>query len=753
MIAVSAVLSALSGFFYSRAAVKSSQAISAALENQAELFRTNSRQVTVWNYMVGRVATAEDYHLRYEAARQRWELAKEEPDLLSQKDAMEQVQARRKILEKFEKKEPPAHKLMTGDLGPEQDVHFPWKMVISQSYHDPAKALAQWSANNEKGLGYQREATTFLALLTLFAIALYLLGQALGMGRTSAAFILVVFACGLVVAGVGRGLFISLADRAIVLRPASAECRLPGSIPDDNLVELAAEHFARGWVLYESSPDDPVELAKAAKEFGCAAQIRPTFAGADLYFARATNGANTPQLNEGGFVSLISKDALGNVSQAEQQARDLLTQQGFAPPMDLVGDYGFDTYANGLVKGDRKIVDAGRQATLAALDLATPDDLVPHFNLGLAQLAEGHQKEAMETYRQMVALGDPGKDPFVTNDARVIGGAITDLDVFRQYCAGLNDAAYCRQFESTDLPRLKSEFVAAAWPSAKGRTLASSGIKLTDLHLRGSAAGLGWSGHVENLPQDPGGKPQDTLAVLWYAYSPDWKAWRVLPAISERVEPALYALGYPRRFRSVLRASDARICLQSGTYRAEFYVDGELAGSQEITLKDEDLHPEMFPDLDVAICRPPSWRRWQSRDPDADAVWTRGFIEDSKNRGVFVFAFFDPQQDGKEVTEQRALRRAQNILHTEGQAPKPGAAHPLNDCTGRRGYPGEAMAAFGDGGGASIAKAWTTKEGLVNVVAVVDKHLDVTGLVTEASSQSQAHQDCEILLSATTVHR
>jgi hypothetical protein len=99
------------------------------------------------------------------------------------------------------------------------------------------------------------------------------------------------------------------------------------------------------------------------------------------------------------------------------------------------------------------------------------------------------------------------------------------------------------------------------------------------------------------------------------------------------------------------------------------------------------------------------------------------------------------------------LRRAENILHTEGLAPKPGAARPLNDCTGLRGRPGEAMAAFGDGGGASIAKAWTTKEGLVNVVAVVDKHMDVTGLVTEASSQSQAHQDCEILLSATTVHR
>ena len=750
MIAVSAVLSALSGFFYSRAAVASSEAIGAALENQAELFRMNSRQALVWNHMVGRVAMAQDYHLRYEAARQRLELAKEEPDLLSQRDAKYATDQVKLRLEDFEKKEPKAHQLMTGPLGPEQDVHFPWKLAISQS-HDPEKELARWSVNNDVSLGYQRKATTFLALLTLFAIALYLLGQALGMGRTSAAFILVLFACTLVFGGVMRGLFISFADKAMALRPASAECRLPG-YSDRGLTELAAEHYARGMVLLDGSPDDPVELAKAAKEFGCAVEIRPTFALANFYFALATNQANTPQLNEGGFVSLISKEVLDKISRAEQQASNVLKQQGFPPRADLVGNYGFDTYADGLVKGDRKRVEIGRQATLAAIDL-DKNSLVSRFNLGVAQFAEGHEKEALETYRQTVALGDPGKEPFVTNDGAVIGGAITDLDVFRQYCTGLNDAAYCKQFESTDLPRLKSELVAAAWPFAKGRTLAGSGIKLTDLHLTGSAAELAWSGHAENLLQDPGGKPQDTLAVLWYAYSPDWKAWRVLPAISGRVEPALYAQDYPRRFPSVLQASDARMCLQSGTYRAEFYVDGELANSQEITLKDETLHPEMFPDLDVAICRPPSWRRWQSRDPDADAVWTRGFIEDGKNRGVFVFAFFDPQQDGKEVTEQRALRRAENILHTEGQAPEPGAARPLYDCTGLRGYPGEAMAAFGDGGGASIAKAWTTKEGLVNVVAVVDEHLDEAGLLTQTSSQSQAHQDCEILLSATTVHK
>ena len=427
----------------------------------------------------------------------------------------------------------------------------------------------------------------------------------------------------------------------------------------------------------------------------------------------------------------------------------MLTQQGFAPPMDLVGDLGFDTYADGLVRGDRKTVELGRQATVDAIGL-DKNSVVTLFNLGLAQIAEGHEKEALETYRQAVTFGEPGKETFVVKDPRVIGGAITDLDVFRQYCGGLNDPAYCKKFESTDLPKLKSESVAAAWPFAKGRTLAGSGIKLTDLRLEGAAAGLGWSGHVENLPEDTGGQPQDTLAVLWYAYSPDWKAWRVLPAISERVEPDPSWHGSPSLFYSVLRASDARICLQSGTYRAEFYLDGELAGSQEITLKNEDLHPEMFPDLDVAICCPSTWQRWHPHDPDA--VWTRASSKTARTRGAFVFSFFDPKQDGEGATEARALRRAENILHKEGLAPDAAAAaRQLSQCSGLRPNVGEVMATFTGGPGTSIAKAWTTPEGLVNVVAVVDKHLDGATVETAAPSQSASRQDCEILLSATTV--
>ncbi len=755
LIAISAVLSALSGFFYSRAAVKSSQAISAALENQAELFRTNSVQATRWDRTVGKVATAENLHLRYEAARQRLELAEEQPALLSVKDAQDQMEARKAALQSFEKKEPAAHKLMTGDLGPEKDVHFPWKMVMSDSY-DSAKALARWSANNEMGLGYQREATTFLALLTLFAIALYLLGQALGMGRTSAAYILVVFACALVSAGILRGLYISVADRAINLQPAPAECGQPGHLPKDKLIDLSSEHFARGWVLYQSSPDDPLELAKAAQEFHCAVKIRPNFGAANLYFALATHGANTPQLNEGGYVSLMSKQALHDVSQAEEKASATLTEQGFAPPVVLVGDNGFDTYADGIVRGDRKAVESGKKATLAAIEL-DKDDPVVRFNLGLAQLAEGKKQEAMETYRQAIAMVNPEKKASAPSGAAIIGGAITDLEVFRRYCEDLNQADYCKQFADTDLPRLKSQMVAAAWPFSEGRTLATSGIKLTDLRLWGSAAHLSWSAHIESVPLNSDGKPQDTVAVLWYAFSPEsqWGAWRVLPAISERVNPAFYAHGHPSLLYSVLRASDGRICVAGGRYRAEFYIDGDLAASQEVMLNEETLQPQVFPDLNVALCRPPSWQRWQSGDPDADAVWTRGYMDDSKSHGVFLFTFFDPQLDDDAGTEGKALRRAESILQKEGFAPEASTVHPLDDCNGLRSSTGELMAAFSDSEGSSLEKAWITHEGLgkqelVNVVAVIHKQPNETA-ANQDLSQSQTRQDCEILLSGTTV--
>ena len=686
MIAVSAVLSALSGFFYSRAAVASSKATSEALDNQAELFRMNSLLVTEWNKTVGRMATAEDYHLRYEAARQGWQLAMEDPALLNKTDATNQLNQRRGVLEKFEQKEPEAHKLMTGDLGPERDMHFPQKLVITQSYHDPARELARWSANNELSLGHQREATAFLSLLTLFAIALYLLGQALGMGRTSPAFILVLFACSLVSVGVLRGLFVALGPKAIDLRPARAECRLPGVIADDNLVELAAEHFARGWVLYQGSGDDPEASKQAAKEFGCAAEIRPTFAAAQLYFARATNRANTPQLNEGAFVSMISKDSLGKVSQSESQAIDLLKQQGFAPPSDLVGDYGFDTYANGLVKGDPKPVELGRRGTVEAIKLL-PNDPMAYFNRGLAEMAEQKEQEALETYRQALTMSEPGKMPFVTNYAAMIGGAITDLEVFRQYCGGLNDATYCNQFATTDLPKLKSEMVAAAWPAAKGRTMAGSGIKLTDLSLWGSSGGLGWGGNVENLPQDPAARAQDSVAILWYAHNKEWNAWRVLPAISERVNPAYYTQGYAKIFYSVLQASDGRICLQSGDYRAEFYVDGELAGTKDITLEHEKVKPGVFPDLNIALCYPSLWKPWKLQD--ADVVWTRGYIEDGKKRGVFVFSFFDPQQAGLQASKEHGLKRAENILQKEGLTAGPVEPTQLYECAGLQGSPRE----------------------------------------------------------------
>ena len=126
MIALSAVLSALSGYLYSRAAVRSSTGSQCGTGRPGrtfpdELAPGNGLELSWWDgWRRPRTIT---FATKPPGSVCSW--PKKNPALLSQKDAMDQVQQRQQSLEKFEKKEPEAHKLMTGELGPEQDVHFP----------------------------------------------------------------------------------------------------------------------------------------------------------------------------------------------------------------------------------------------------------------------------------------------------------------------------------------------------------------------------------------------------------------------------------------------------------------------------------------------------------------------------------------------------------------------------------------------------------------------------------------------------
>ena len=129
MIAVTAVLSALSGLLYSRATAHSAAAFSQVLEDQGTLFKANSSNGTTFFNTVGDMSTAQEYLVHYEAARQRVDLARENPSVLDVKSALDQLEHWNRLLNGLSDYNKGLKRRFTSEWGPEQDRNFPRKMV------------------------------------------------------------------------------------------------------------------------------------------------------------------------------------------------------------------------------------------------------------------------------------------------------------------------------------------------------------------------------------------------------------------------------------------------------------------------------------------------------------------------------------------------------------------------------------------------------------------------------------------------
>ncbi len=722
MIAVTAVLSALSGLLYSRATAHSAAAFSQVLEDQGTLFKANSSNGTTFFNTVGDMSTAQEYLVHYEAARQRVDLARENPSVLDVKSALDQLEHWNRLLNGLSDYNKGLKRRFTSEWGPEQDRNFPRKMV-NLGRKNSERAFAMSDANNELSLLWQRRATTYLAMLTLFAIALYLFGQALSMGRTRDAFILVVFSCCLVLYSFSYGVYMSWEFRTAKKHDARPECR-SGEKPDEDPVQDAARHYAEGRTLYEGSSDDPEQLAKAAREFGCAVDVRPTFAMGNFYYALLTQLSKTPQLNESGFVSITSKQSLPIITEHEQQALKMIEQQGLKPPVSPQVDYGFDSILEGLVQGDRKKVERGITETRKAIALDDADP-VPKFNLGLGLLADGKKQEALTVYEQAMKQG-------LERQGAVVAGAITDLDILHRYCGGIHEKAIdCQEIERQVIPRLKSEMIAAAWPP-KEHSRVSLHPKTVDLQLTATTSSLSWRAPEPYLDKD-----RDVLSVLWYAYNPEWDTWRVLPAVSGAADWKLDYQGMASDFRSVLFTTWGRTCVTDGNYRAELYVDGELAGTQDITTQHGKLLPVVFPTLNLAMCYPQSWSSWESRDPQPSS-FVKGYTDDAGRRGVFLFTYLNPRQQPDDVSKDNYLKQAVSFLVSHDLTPRPTNAGRVASCAGQLGYLGETLTAFTDGSGSAVARAWMEQDGLTHVAVVFNN--------------ADSRWDCDTLMSVTNIY-
>ena len=732
-IAVTAMLSAGAGYLYSFAAIQSSSATSKAFEEQENLFKSSSRLRALAYLRLGHLVTAQEYLIRLQAAEQRLNFAHQGVAGVNEKDAQAQIDLWKRLLQRVNKPatDQPAQvineaplDLLNGPDGLDQDRDFPNRLVAKSITTEPERHFGLWDAQNELSLNWQKKSTTYLATLTLFAIALYLLGQSLSMGRTRAAFILVFFGCSLVCFGVTSSM-------AVALKPAIPErgeilsaCQDQDSTTN-NLAEEAARHYAKGQFFLQTYREDPQELGEAVRELKCAVAARPTFALANFSLSFATWSLGTPQLSEGGFVSITSKKLLPEIIKYDQKASSILRQQHFSPSPMIQGNLGFDTFLLGLMQGDKNALKNAVAISQAALKLSDSPEF--HFNAAVALLANGEMSHALDEYQTAIKGVQPHR-------ADLIGGAITDLNIFRSFCRTIRPQSYCAEVDSR-AEEIESQLVAAAWPSHTP----TPDAKMTNVDLTVFPSGGVWRAQVSNMQPK-----HDSPAVLWFAKDKEWNVWRVLPLISGPVENEDISVDgrHAYQYKSLLHASRRHVCLSDGNYRVEAYLNGHRVGEPETSAQGPAFIPASFAQLDLAMCTPNDWH--VDVKPGLDEM-VRTIQNNDHTRGATLFTYYNPKSESGDATNKKFLEAS--VSRFLGQAHS--RPRQLSIETYCPTYPTEPKVTYAEyrvGAENLLAKGWVGNDGLAHVGIVFDH-----GLSENGARSDHVRQDCHILISISSI--
>jgi len=722
-ISLVALSSALSTVGYSDAITHARRAAAAALDHQVIMFRENTRRHAAALSSLDTIAFLQERATHIRAAQQAStlsRLAENRPD--DQMFWRLEYDRWEKLIGKLLPKDTDRQNWfgrMRGPNAPDTDPYFPERAVYNLTIPETAKEFALWDSADALSLVWGQKASHYLASLTLFAIALYLFGQSLGMGRTRGALILVFFGCLLLVGGVAlgiQGLRQPLPTSGGM--PVPAACKDPDEqATTTDSAEVAARCYARGQLLEAVARTD-TDYAAARDAYREAVKARPDFSVASLHLASMAENVESPQASAR-YPSVIGNKSLKTVVSARKTAIDYMRRRNLRVSASMLGSYAFARYMQALANGDRGELRRSIDDTKDARQLDKANLLLHlQYNLGVAYLADNQVGKAQDMYDAAT-----GAHP----QSELALGAITDLEILRAICPRLAGARwyndrYCQDL-SGRVDRLKSSLVQAAWGTV-GKSSVGVPQKLT---IGVSLAGVGWHAHQGFANAGTG----HILAVLWYQKDPRW-GWYALSEESyqvDQVDPSDLDDGHggAEHFQSHLRATNYERCLQPGSYRVEFYLDGKLVA----TADPEPQMPEdparfqvgAFRDLGLAMCYPRGDRGWVRWHPSrsADLGLVAGYSTEDRTRGALLFGYVYPRRssDAAEI-ERSFIRQAITLLQRESLVHGTETESPVGcdrywDNWGKphvqyvfRGYPRIAV----------LAKAWTGSDGLVHVGVV-----------------------------------
>ena len=762
LIAATAFASAISGLLYSTTIIKSDRAAANAIKFQVEGFKTSSLDRMESYDQLNQLADGREYLTRLWADQQRVELAMQKfkrptggtvADKLL--NTLNEVTVTDKLLDKISGVTV-TYKLLdilNGDQGPDGDARFPEQLLQPKLTLESEILFAKGDGENEISIAWRKRAIGFLRSLTLFAIALYLFGQSLGLGRTRAAFMLSLYALALAVFGVTspfKGWFQN--------RP-----------PRESDVLEAATYYGKGRALYETSNFD-----RAIDAFHDALKKRKTLALAEYYLANSNVILSTPQ--QQGYISQISKTSIPNVVSFRASAIDALNKQELLAPVHVLADYGFENVVLGFCQSNKvlghKYVDRGLQEINRAIHQMKDDAdrskakieddndyLYVQFNLALALLADGQPQYADKAYRQ----GTKSLQHLAETDAAeaeaVVTGAISDLSMLERYCNRVRSASYCDGV-SDDIALRKKELIAAVWGHPSGSD--NSEVLVSDVEPFAHPAGLGWSSatlanvdlkrHIldviwykcDTAGDDPQGC-EEALTDTSTSSDGHWKAWWVVPKVSKRVTRA-------HDFSYYTNSINIPDCLQPGRYLAEFHMDGKPPFRVSVDLGGPSFKAINSRNLNMSICYPETWIPWKPSG-HSNASLVRGYTSEDvgddhpPSRGAFLFKYYYPIQN-RDANIESARSRARSLLVSEKLIssfelpPGPDRCKTLPDEIGT------IRAGADHDGNVLLSKAWVQKDGVVHVVLVFHRFSGTDENQKHSSSSIRDESDCDILSSA-----
>jgi tetratricopeptide (TPR) repeat protein len=501
----------------------------------------------------------------------------------------------------------------SGPDGPSSDGTFPSR-YFTKSRAEGLRLTALRDAANEESAQRSSQVASFVVVLAMLAVAVYLFGFSLTPhGRPNRRLF------GTVAAGLA-----AVATVWAIFVAAQAPERAP---PE------AASAYASGRVLAELGDD-----AEAVEELSRAVELRPTFARAYQLRGSATFVAASPQTT--GPYSVTTPEALALAAADLRKARDLGQTD-----VRLTSTLGAITFHLGLAEDDEELFEESLGYSREAMHDA-PDNPIYTFNAAVAQLATGDSSGARDTYREGVEAILGKADPAL-QDA-YLASALTPLDAAREK---LGDEA------AEDIDELKRFLVASV---AAGRVIEEpegperelSGLEVTMTPALASV----------DIPRGQIEPGADVISLQWYQRQGDL-GWSVLSEISGAVDNDEIgtdpADGSTFVNRSYLAATGPPACLHATDYRVEAYVNGRLAGVARSDPSDElgELEPSMDLDIGVAVCHPKGWRPVANPLPGL----VNAYVDEGSARGIYV-ARVGAGVDGAGTAQARALRKVRSVV-------------------------------------------------------------------------------------------